>query len=152
MSSDTRPEIINRILFTNCYVNFRRVKSDISQHVGIASDVAPYVTKSEWLSCLSCICRRKKWVFRKKSLKHYCTIHYQKVTGYCMEIKQIVNGVINAKKFIRPLGLKCEQFKALLNGIWLLRVTPMIFKFAGLLAVRPCKFIYHYFLFCGARN
>jgi len=91
------------------------VTFDISQHVGIASDVARYVTKPEWLSRLSCICRCKKWVFRKN---HWNTIHYQKLTCHCLEIKQIVNGVINAKKFIRPLGLKCEQFKALLNEIW----------------------------------
>jgi hypothetical protein len=53
---------------------------------------------------------------QKKSLKHYCTIHYQKLTGHCLEFKHTVSGVINAENFM-PLGLKCGQFKALLEEI-----------------------------------
>jgi hypothetical protein len=59
---------------------------------------------------------------QKKSLKHYCTIHYQKLTGHSLEFKQIVSGVISAENFM-PLGLKCGQFKALLDEIWLLSDT-----------------------------
>ena len=54
---------------------------------------------------------------QKKSVKHYFTIHYQKLND-CLECKQIVSGCINAENFIRPRRLKCGQFKALFGEIW----------------------------------
>jgi len=54
---------------------------------------------------------------KKKSIKPYCTIHYQTLTD-CMECKQIMSGVINVENVIRPHRLKCGQFKALLDEIW----------------------------------